>query len=35
MEKEFILIDGKKIAVVDTGEGEDVAFVLHGWGANI
>ena len=35
MEKEFILIDGKKIAVVDTGEGEDVTFVLHGWGANI
>lgn len=35
MEKEFILIDGKKIAVVDTGESEDVAFVLHGWGANI
>ena len=35
MEKEFILIDGKKIAVIDTRGGGDVAFVLHGWGANI
>lgn len=35
MEKEFILIDGKKIAVYDTKTGDDVAFVLHGWGANI
>ncbi len=35
MEKEFIRIDGKKIAVYDTKTGDDVAFVLHGWGANI
>lgn len=35
MEKEFIHIDGKKIAVYDTKTGDDVAFVLHGWGANI
>ena len=35
MEKDFILIDGKKIAVYDTKTGDDVAFVLHGWGANI
>ena len=35
MEKEFIVIDGKKIAVLDTKTGDDVAFVLHGWGANI
>ena len=35
MEKEIIRIDGKNIAVYDTKTGEDVAFVLHGWGANI
>lgn len=35
MEKEFIVIDGKKIAVYDTKAGDNVAFVLHGWGANI
>ncbi|MDY3118805.1 MAG: alpha/beta hydrolase [Peptoniphilus sp.] len=35
MEKECIRIDGKKIAVVDTRVGKEVAFVLHGWGAAI
>lgn len=35
MEKAYITIGDKKIAVVDTKVGEEIAFVLHGWGANI
>lgn len=35
MDKEFITINNKKIAVVDTKKGDEFAFVLHGWGAYI
>lgn len=35
MKKEFLNIDGKSIAYIDTGQGEKTALVLHGWGTNI
>ena len=35
MEKEYIQLNGKQIALVDTKVGEDIVFVLHGWGAMI
>ncbi len=35
MEKDYIEIKGHKLAIIDTKVGEKVAFVLHGWGANI
>ncbi|MDD7363800.1 MAG: alpha/beta hydrolase [Peptoniphilus sp.] len=35
MEKEYIQIGDKRIAVYDTKIGDEAVFVLHGWGANI
>lgn len=35
MEKEYLEIDGYSIAYLDTKIGEEICYVLHGWGANI
>ncbi|MDO5036684.1 MAG: alpha/beta hydrolase [Tissierellia bacterium] len=35
MEKKIIDIQGHRIATLEVGQGDKVAFVLHGWGTNI
>lgn len=35
MDKEFLEINGHKIAYYDSKEGQEICYVLHGWGANI
>lgn len=35
LEKEFMELNGYKIAYYDSKEGQEICYVLHGWGANI